>query len=364
MVVVRSVLALALLGPLISCDDPPTGPRAPIPDLPADLAAVEFSAAGRPTAPYTMLEIRHEDGFNGFVAVNGDGRPVWYFRTTGGPSGFTRRGNGNLVLLDSERGLVEVTPAGDVVSELSQEERPGRRMHHDVIATPHGTVLFLAEERRFIGEDTVTGDGVWEWVPETGAVDRRWTAFDHLDWDHDRGTRSRADDWLHANSLHLGPRGNLVVSLHFLNQVISIEAGFTGLEWRLGGTRATIPVGDPFSGQHTAQEVSDGRVLLFDNGFEREVERYSRAAEYSIGSGTKAWEWRPERDNWARVISGVRPLPGGHALVTFGTPEGRPAGSTGPIEVYEVSRAGDVVWHLQLGGAVSSNYRATPLFEL
>ena len=38
-------------------------------------------------------------------------------------------------------------------------------------------------------------------------------------------------------------------------------------------------------------------------------------------------------------------------------------GSTGPIEVYEVTQAGEVAWHLEVGGAVSSMYRATPLFE-
>lgn len=355
------LLGLAAL--TAACERSPSTPGAPEIEVPADLAAVQLTAEGTTTAPYTMLELNHPDGFSGFVMVNDTGGPVWYFRTEGAPFSFTRRGNGHYVLLDSERGLVEVTTAGRVVRELPQEERPGRRMHHDVTATPWGTILFLAEDQRRVGDVAVTGEAVWEWAPEAGTVAERWNAFDHLDWNRDRGSRSRPDDWLHANSISLGPSGNLVMSLHFLNQVISIEPGFGGIEWRLGGVGATIPVVDPFSGQHTAREVTPGRVLLFDNGYEREEERYSRAVEYQIeeDSAPVAWEWRPDRDNWARVISGARRLPNGNTLVAFGLPEDPERGWTGPIEVYEVTAGGRVVWHLLVAGEVSSMYRATPI---
>lgn len=52
---------------------------------------------------------------------------------------------------------------------------------------------------------------------------------------------------------------------------------------------------------------------------------------------------------------------GGSTLVGFGTPRDRPLGSTGPIEVYEVGAGGAVMWHLEISGAVSSMYRATPV---
>lgn len=361
---VPALVALVCLV-LTACDRSPSGPDLPEIDVPADLAAVQLTAAGMPTAPYVMLELNHPDGFSGFVMVNGAGRPVWYFRTDGAPFSFTRRGNGNLVLLDSERGLIEVTAAGRALRELPQEERPGRRIHHDVTATPWGTILFLAEEQGTVGEEAVTGEAIWEWAPEAGTVRKRWSAFGHLDWEIDRGGRSRPEDWLHANSLSLGSTGNLLVSLHFLNQVISIEPVSGAIEWRLGGTRATIPVQDPFSGQHTAREVRPGRILLFDNGYEREEERYSRAVEYQLDedSARVVWQWRPDRDNWARVISGAHRLENGNTLVGFGLPEDTARGWTGPIEVYEVTREGRVAWHLLVGGDVGSVYRATPVFS-
>ena len=361
----RAALALAVL--VAACEASPSEPLPPLEELPADLAAVELRATGSLGVPYVMLELRHPDGFSGFVAVDEAARPVWFFRTEGAPFSFTRRANGNLVLLDSDRGLVEVRPDGSVVRELVQEPRPGRRMHHDVTVTPHNTVLFLAEDVRMVGGEAVTGEALWEWVPEAGEVERRWTAFDHLDWTLDRSDRSRADDWLHANSVAFGPDGNVLVSFHFLNQVVSIAPGFGGLEWRLGGVRSTIAVPDPpFSGQHTARAVGPGRMLLFDNGYEREVERYSRAVEYELEEETArtVWEWRPERDNWAKVISGAARMSNGHTLVGFGTLADADSGTTGPIEVYEVDDDGVVRWHLEVGGEVRSMYRATPLEAL
>lgn len=357
-------IAAALLVPAAGCSDP-AGPsqRPPIPDLPADLAAISFVTQGSMSVPYMMLELRQPGGFRGFVAVNNEGRPVWFFRTIGSPLGFTRRANGNFVFLDTERGLVEVTTNGAVVRELPQEARPGRRMHHDATATAHGTVLFIAEEWRAHGGALINGEAIWEWNPEGGAATKRWSSFDAFDPEIDRGPRSRNDDWLHANSIAIGTRGNIILSFHFLDQVVSLSPDFNTVEWRLGGTRADITVADPFSGQHTAQEVAGGRILLFDNGFDRMTTRYSRAAEYAMTGATAQleWQWRPERDNWARVISGARRLDNGNTVVSFGTPANMPVGATGPIEVYEVTRAGAVRWHLQLGGEVSSMYRATPL---
>lgn len=361
----RTLMAASLTLTMSGCGDSPSEPplRAPI-ELPGDLAAVSFTADGRPTAPYVLLEIRHAEGFRGFVAVNADGRPVWFFRTVGSPSGATRRANGNFVFLDNERGLLEVTVDGEVAGQLAQEPRPGRFIHHDVTATRNHTILFIAEDVRQWQGEPLTGEAIWEWSPEDGSVVRRWSAFDHLDPETDRGPRFRRTDWLHANSLTVGSRGNVLLSLHFLDQVLSIAPDMLSLEWRLGGVGATIAVDDAFSGQHTAAETVPGRVLLFDNGFAREEAQYSRAVEYELGdaTATKLWEWRPTQDNWARVISSAWRMPNGHTMVAFGTERDPMLGSTGPIEVYEVTRGGEVVWHLRLGGRVSSMYRATPLF--
>ena len=367
--VMSTITVLTAFGCMMgSCNTNPTSiviqARPPLTNLPADLAAVSFKTEGSPSAQYTVLEIIQTGGFNGFVIVNGDGKPVWFFRTKGGTGGFTRRANGNFVFLDVVGGLTEVTADGDTVRVLLQETAPGRRMHHDVTTTPQNTILFIADDWQMWKDSLMNGAALWDWNPESGTLVKRWSSFDHLNPDLDWGSRSVRTDWLHPNSVRFGPRGNVVLSFHYLNQIISITSDFKNLEWRLGGVRNTIPVGNPFSGQHSVQEIENGHILLFDNGIERTVERYSRALELEIvgDSSRIVWQWRPEVDNWALIISSARRLANGNTMVGFGVSKNPANGATGPIEAYEVTGSGNVVWHIVVSGAVSSMYRATPLY--
>lgn len=338
------------------------------PPLPADLGALTFRSTGSSSAPLVLLEPSRPGGFSGPVAVDGAGRVVWFHRTKGDIHGFVRRASGSFVLLDVQEGLVEITPAGDTLSTLSTSE--ARHIHHDVTETRDGSLLFLAREWERVAGDSIRGEAIWLWDPESGATERLWSAFDHLDYESDRSEKSRARNWLHANSLSEGPRGNLVVSFSFLDQVVSIPRGMGrgDFEWRLGGPNAThLPEAVGFSGQHTASEVAPGRVLLFDNGFDEggAARGPSRAVEYRLDnpSSPVVWEFVPPNGNRARVVSGAVRLTSGNTLVTFGAPEGL-RGSIGPTEVYEVTPAGEITWHLAVQGPIRTLYRASSLATL
>src|SRR5690606_38167843 len=103
--------------------------------LPADLAAIDFRVEGRSTLPLVLVHLFHPDGFKGYAVLDPVGEVVWYWRTEDFPFGMARRPNGNFVFMDKGRGLVEVTPAGEVVHELPQE-LGGREVHHDLVVTP------------------------------------------------------------------------------------------------------------------------------------------------------------------------------------------------------------------------------------
>ena len=197
----------------------------------------------------------------------------------------------------------------------------------------------------------------------------RWSAFDYLSPVTDRGPFSKPDDWLHGNSLHLGASGHLLLSSPYLHQVIAIAADFSGIEWRLGGTNATIVTDSAatFAFQHTASEVSPGRVLVFDNrGGMDNGNPYSRALELELdvesGTATTVWVFRPPNDNYAPIISSARRMANGNTLVAFGPREGF-GPSLGPIEVYEVEPSGEIVWHLLVEGP-DHMYRATPFDDI
>lgn len=331
------------------------------PPLPPDLDALELDAVGWPTVPLVLVHVYTQEGFRGYVVVDGAGEVVWYWRTEDFPFGMTRRASGTFVFMDKGRGLVEVSPAGAVLHELPQDSE--RELHHDVVATADGGVLFLAFDDRVVDGTLIRGEAIWEWRPEDGATSRRWSSWDHMDPAEDRGPRF-GTEWLHANSLHVGPAGNTVVSFHYLNQVASITPDWDAFEWRLGGVNATIPVpeADRFTGQHTARELDADRVLLFDNRLEQAEP--SRAVELDISGpeATVVWSWASSAGNHSSAVSSARRLPGGNTLVGFGMSEGL-VGSTGPIEVFEVAPDGGVIWHLSILD-VRVMFRAEPIWTI
>jgi hypothetical protein len=329
------------------------------PPLPADLAAVQFAVSGTPSMPIVLVHLFEPEGFKGYVMLDDTGEVVWYWRTEDFPFGAARRGNGNLVFMDKKRGIVEVTPAGEVVRELPQQDAE-HEMHHDLVTTPRDTVLFLAFDTETFDGARVKGEAIWEWHPDSGALVKRWRSWDHFTPALDRGPRF-GGEWMHANSLAVGPRGNTIVSVHYFNQILSVSPDWQRVEWRLGGVRATTPVEDDavFSGQHTAFEVAPDRILLFDNG--RDRGNQSRALEFRLGdrTATRVWEWAPPRSNFASAVSSARRLANGNTLVSFGMSAGS-SDSTGPTEAYEVTPAGDVRWHLLVRGT-RTMFRVEPI---
>jgi hypothetical protein len=354
--------------------DPVTGSFVTNP-LPDHLAVLDFTAEGTPSEPLTLLEIAlHEQGFTGGVIVDGDGEVVWFLEVTA-MQGSTRRENGHFVFLDVVGGLLEVTPTGEVVARLPQEDFPGRRAHHDVITTPGNTLLFIATDVREYEGRSILGEAIWEWDPDSDALSRRWSSWHHLSPDADWGPSSRDNDWLHANAIALGPNGNVLMSLRFTDQVISITPDFQQMEWRLGGIGADVQVSgsDVFVGQHTAAELPPvggrRRILLFDNG---PIGRdFSRAQELELdpdaGTAATVWEFRPEPDNFSFITSLARRLPNGNTFVAFGAGPGVLT-SFGPVEAYEVDPSGDVQFHLEVGGPTVDDsfvlYRAAPISSI
>ena len=342
------------------------------PTLPADLAQLNVTTAGSMTEPLLMLEVT--GAFKGFVAVEGTGEPVWHWRTRGTPQGFTRRANGNFVFIDAGYGLAEVSPSGQVVHELDPLPNGERAAHHDVIATPSNTVLFIAQESRDVatnalGNTHITGEAIWEWNPESGALVQRWSAFDFYDPAVDRGNRSSSSDWLHGNSLSLGDHGNVILSLNWLSQVVSIAPDWKSLEWRIGGPGSSVAL-DPnavFQGQHTASILPNGHLLVFDNS--RDVTgsaRGSRAAEIAFdlkaGTGHLVWSFAPAGVQYDPYVGAARRLSNGHTLVHFGMRDGF-AGAVGAMATYEVAADGSILWRATFSGGDIS-YRATPLTSI
>jgi hypothetical protein len=333
--------------------------------LPAGLADFVFETSGIPTRPVTLMQVSAAtNGWFGVIATDASGAPVWFHRTKTGAMGFMRRPNGDIAIIDN--GIFVIGPRGDTVASLPPASSAYGTIHHGIANSPTGGILFIANDKRTIADTVVTGDGIFEWDPATNVVVKRWTAFDFFDWRTQRTTQSAANNWLHANAVNVGPRGNVILSMRNMNQVASIAADFKSVEWRLGGPGATIsmPSADLFYGQHGAREISPGRVLVFDNGFDRpSAESFSRGLEIAVDAtartATKMWEYRETPDNLAVRLGSVHRYSNGNTFMTFGWL------SPSPIQIVEVTAAGQKVYRIApVGTVIEKIYASEPVTTL
>ena len=174
---------------------------------------------------------------------------------------------------------------------------------------------------------------------------------------------------MHANSLAYGDHGNLILSLNWLDQVVSIAPRFTGIEWRLGGRGSSdaFAAGAQFQGQHTVQQLANGHLLMFDNGRDRlGADRSSRALELELDdvhhTANQVWSFVPSPLLYALYVGSVRRQANGNTIVHFGTSTGY-RGATGPVSTFEVALDGNTLWRLVIEsmGGVGISYRDEPL---
>ena len=344
-------------------------------ELPEALDTITFEVRGRPTSELVLMD--HMDNSSTYILVlDQQSNIVWYFanpdpfpRLTLGIHTVRQKPDLNLVFyLGGPLApccLREVTPLGKIVDQLVHNEID-QTPHHDFLILPDNKVLYLADVTRVIDdtahggdpETEVTGDAIRVWDQNSGMTWELWNAFEHLStddrvvWD-DRNPKR----WTHLNSIRFGPRGNVVVSSRYRNQVISISPRYQLVEWYLGGPNSffTFPnPADRFYQQHTAAELPNGNILVFDNGNERPQEeggQYSRALELTINdydrTATKVWEYRPDRDIFASFGSSAQRLENGNTLVNFGITQDV---VSIPITLVEVDRMGNEVWKLEMTG--------------
>ena len=289
--------------------------------LPLRLAAIPMKARGRSSQPLILSDYRR--GYH--VFWDEVGGIVWYQEGVGA---IAQLPAGNLIFLD--RGLVEVTPLGAVVNRF---ERHGAAAnpHHDVAVFDAERVIYLSRDSANGGPAEATFDNLRVWDRESGHFEQVWNSKDA--WDlmdpalRVRRPNGKPFDWTHLNSVSIGPRGNVVLSSRARNQVVSLSADSWTIEWQLHGPDSDYEFPNPndrFYGQHTAAQLDNGNVLLFDNGLRRpaaEGGAYSRALELRLdeaaGTAVKVWEYRLTPDVYLRGKGSAYRLRGGNTLISF-----------------------------------------------
>lgn len=139
----------------------------------------------------------------------------------------------------------------------------------------------------------------------------------------------------HVNSLFYDKDGNIIASARFLDQVIKINWSSGAIMWQMGGSKSrkndftfiddTENGFTGFSHQHHAQRLSNGNLLLFDNGNLKSNPR-SRVVEYSINENNltakKVWEYKSNPAIFSHAMGSVSRLSSGNTLIGWGGGEG------------------------------------------
>jgi hypothetical protein len=215
-------------------------------------------------------------------------------------------------------------------------------LHHDFVRLSNGNTLVLLWEKlseeetqkikggisRETDPDQMMADVIAE-ITREGTTINKWYAKDFLTPDDDvicplEGRHG----WTHGNSLDVMPNGDILASFRQINVVCIIDKSSGALKWKWGPNEV--------SHQHDATHLTNGNVMIFDNGAHRFGVSYSRVIEVNPLSNSVVWEYRgsPPIAFYSFNLGSAQRLPNGNTLICEGAP-GR---------LLEVTGTGEIAW--------------------
>jgi len=265
--------------------------------------------------------------------------------------------NGNLLYPTRDRsdlskaGLRELDPDSQVVWSYHC------RIDHDYQVLDNGNLLLhtirdtmcpeLGDELKrqpYMLEITRDKELLWEWHGEEHLSElRELLAPEAWDFVWSRIQGKFAFDWAHNNTCQIIPPnatyerekatgnsarfkpGNIVFSYRSLDVIGVIDRDTGKIVWAWGP--------GVLDGQHKPHMLTNGNILIFDNGTLR---RWSRVIELNPLSGEIEWEYtaQPKGAFFSGYISGAQRLSNGNTLICEGS----------KAHLFEVTPAGEVVW--------------------
>jgi len=245
--------------------------------------------------------------FKGGAVLEADwqGRVLWEVRHPDHHHDARKLKNGNVLLLCLRPLPNDI--ARRVVGGLPGSEAP----------SPDGSGVVYAD---YLVEMTTAGDVVWEW--------RSW---EHLDpAAHPITPQDHRAEWTHGNTVAETADGDIVVSFRNISTVATIERASGDIIWEIGPP--------PLAQQHDPRPLSNGNLLIFDNGTHRRDNpaTFSRVIEIDPRTSEIVWEYHDQSlfEFFSPYISGAQRLRNGNTLICEGC-HGR---------IFEVTAGGEVVW--------------------
>ncbi|MCX7736129.1 MAG: aryl-sulfate sulfotransferase [Candidatus Kapabacteria bacterium] len=214
---------------------------------------------------------------------------------------------------------------------------------HTLFLSPQGNYLLVANDFRKIDMSRIVQGGKTDATLENHIIqefDRNgnlvfeWNCLEHINiTDAAEGiplTESNVDPY-HVNCVRYDTDGNILANFRNLDAFYKINRQTGDIMWIMGGKASKVNqftfVNDNingfwgFSRQHDPKRLSNGNILLFDNGNAR-PQHFARAVEYSINEttkrATKVWEYIHYPYINSAFMGSAQRLPNGNTLIGWG----------------------------------------------
>lgn len=233
--------------------------------------------------------------------------------------------------------FVELDPAGRVVWECHDDFQ-----HHDFRRLPNGHTVYIAWERltpelsatiRGGKPDSDYPEGIWgdviREVDASGKLVWEWRAREHFDLTkYPLKPETARHEYAHPNALCPLPDGNYLVSFRQIDVIAIVSRATKEIVWERHEPA--------WGGQHDAQMLANGNIMLFANRLNLGPLRGSAIVEFDPKTNETAWEYmaKPTHTFDSHFISGAQRQRNGNTLICEGL-WGR---------LFEVTTGGEIVW--------------------
>lgn len=347
-----------------------------------DSVSVAIKTGALPISPTINVTKRSDFSDQGLyfnsnlpIAYDQNGDVRWYY--TGDFSSLYRKlKNGNILIVSS----MNITSLGSksffevsMLGQIKQKYDVPNYFHHEIIEMPNGNFLVATNsEQNSLGNIKTIADEIVEIDRISGKAIKTWDFNLILDPKRQGLPDVKPGDWLHLNSIFFDQTDNsIIISSRSQSAVAKIAYPSGEVKWILANPNnwsdnfknlLLQPVNHTSTeseflkdfwpyGQHSVKLISNGNLLLYDNGDYREYYddnlspqiSYTRVAQYKINEEQKTvelvWQFTNNKEIFTYYTGYTEYLPNSKYLIAY-------MNAPGPDtpKVIEVNEAGTILY--------------------
>lgn len=309
--------------------------------LPADFPKIRIGVSNKTADGFLFMAPAKNNNFSYLMILNNSGIPIYYKKKPNvALVYFKPQANGLLTYYDTEKNYFYAMDSSYAVVDSFMAGKGYPTDFHELQLTKDNHAYLIIYDVQKVNMDTVISGGrdtanvvgcIIQELDSLKNVIWQWSSWDHFKiTDANDFVDLTASNivYCHTNSIDIDLDGNIIISSKRMDEITKIDKSTGNIIWRLGGKNNQFVFNNenfPILQQHDARILSNGNLLLFDNGLAPN-RVFSRAIEYKLNtenptnlSADKVWEFRNNPDEFARVMGSVQRLPNGNTVIGWGS---------------------------------------------